>query len=74
MTIGIVSTGIYIPTDVMTAEEIAFRSKLPIEVVKNKMGISKSQFQGKMIIQLQWEYGQRRKHCKKEMWIPNLSI
>ena len=47
MTIGIVSTGIYIPTDVMTAEEIAFRSKLPIEVVKNKMGISKKPIPGK---------------------------
>ena len=47
MTIGIVSTGIYIPTDKMTAEEIAFRSKLPIEVVKNKMGISKKPIPGK---------------------------
>ncbi len=47
MTIGIVSTGIYIPTDIMTAEEIALRSKLPIEVVKNKMGISKKPIPGK---------------------------
>ncbi|MER2262957.1 MAG: 3-oxoacyl-ACP synthase [Psychrobacillus sp.] len=47
MTIGIVSTGIYIPTDIMTAEEISLRSKLPIEVVKNKMGISKKPIPGK---------------------------
>ncbi|WP_144509818.1 3-oxoacyl-ACP synthase [Bacillus sp. FJAT-22090] len=39
MNIGIVSTGVYIPDNIMSAEEIATLSGLPLEVVKNKMGI-----------------------------------
>lgn len=39
MTIGIVSTGVYIPDHKMTAEELARLSDIPVEVVKTKMGI-----------------------------------
>ncbi|MFJ7826519.1 3-oxoacyl-ACP synthase [Psychrobacillus sp. NPDC096623] len=46
MTIGIASTGVYIPESVMTAEEIAEQSGLPIFVVKNKMGITKKPIPG----------------------------
>ncbi|MFJ8064541.1 3-oxoacyl-ACP synthase [Psychrobacillus sp. NPDC096426] len=46
MTIGIVSTGVYIPDSVMTAEEIAALSNLPIHVVKNKMGITQKPIPG----------------------------
>ncbi|MEK4245683.1 MULTISPECIES: 3-oxoacyl-ACP synthase [unclassified Psychrobacillus] len=47
MSIGIVSTGIYIPEAVMTAEDIATQSNLPLEVVKYKMGISKKPIPGR---------------------------
>ncbi|MDF2066882.1 3-oxoacyl-ACP synthase [Bacillus sp. Cr_A10] len=46
MTVGIVSTGVYIPDNVMTAEEIAALSNLPIDVVKNKMGITQKPIPG----------------------------
>lgn len=46
MTIGIVSTGVYIPEEVMTAEEIASLSNLPLDVVKTKMGITKKPIPG----------------------------
>lgn len=39
MNVGIVSTGIYLPEKRMTAEEIAKKAQLPVEVVKEKMGI-----------------------------------
>lgn len=39
MNVGIVSTGIYLPEKRMTAEEIAMLADLPVEVVKEKMGI-----------------------------------
>jgi 3-oxoacyl-[acyl-carrier-protein] synthase-3 len=38
-TMGIVSTGMYLPDAVMTAEEIADQSGLPLWVVKEKLGI-----------------------------------
>ena len=38
-TIGIVSTGMYIPDTFMTGEEIAAASGLPKDVVESKMGI-----------------------------------
>ncbi|MFC0091272.1 3-oxoacyl-ACP synthase [Allobacillus sp. GCM10007491] len=37
--IGIVSTGVYLPEKRMTGEEIAEQSGVPVEVVKEKMGI-----------------------------------
>ncbi|ALC85509.1 hypothetical protein AM499_06535 [Bacillus sp. FJAT-22090] len=46
MTVGIVSTGVYIPDNVMTAEEIAALSNLPIDVVKSKMGITQKPIPG----------------------------
>ncbi|WP_277585205.1 3-oxoacyl-ACP synthase [Psychrobacillus antarcticus] len=46
MTIGIASTGVYIPNHVMTAEDIAKKSGLPLSVVKNKMGITKKSIPG----------------------------
>lgn len=46
MTVGIVSTGIYIPETKMSAEEIAALSNLPIEVVKKKMGITQKPIPG----------------------------
>lgn len=45
-TVGIVSTGTYIPSMKMTAEEIAERSGLPVDVVKTKMGITEKPIPG----------------------------
>ncbi|MGJ7919477.1 3-oxoacyl-ACP synthase [Neobacillus sp. LXY-4] len=39
MTIGIVSTGIYLPKRTMTAKKIAEKAGIPVDVVVNKMGI-----------------------------------
>lgn len=39
MTVGIVSTGIYLPETVMTAAEISSKSGVPENVVKEKLGI-----------------------------------
>lgn len=39
MNVGIVSTGVYLPEKRMTAEEIAKKANLSVEVVKEKMGI-----------------------------------
>jgi 3-oxoacyl-[acyl-carrier-protein] synthase-3 len=46
MHIGIVSTGVYIPAQSMSAEEIATASGVPLHVVKNKMGITKKPIPG----------------------------
>ncbi|WP_313892350.1 3-oxoacyl-ACP synthase [Psychrobacillus sp.] len=46
MTVGIVSTGIYIPKDYMTAEEISALANLPIDVVKTKMGVTQKPIPG----------------------------
>ncbi|WP_203248804.1 3-oxoacyl-ACP synthase [Sporosarcina beigongshangi] len=46
MAVGIVSTGVYIPETVMTAEEIAAQSGLPVDVVKTKMGITQKPIPG----------------------------
>lgn len=46
MQIGIVSTGLYIPTHSMTAEEISLASGVPLQVVKEKMGITKKPIPG----------------------------
>lgn len=46
MPIGIVSTGVYIPSHSMSAEEIASASNVPIHVVKDKMGITKKPIPG----------------------------
>ncbi|MDN4606818.1 3-oxoacyl-ACP synthase [Sporosarcina highlanderae] len=40
MVVGIVSTGVYIPESKTTAAEIAERANLPIDVVREKMGIT----------------------------------
>lgn len=39
MTVGIVSTGIYIPQTKMTSKEIADRSTIPEDIIRQKMGI-----------------------------------
>lgn len=39
MTVGIMSTGIYIPQTKMTAKEIAALSEIPEEIIRQKMGI-----------------------------------
>ena len=46
MNVGIVSTGIYLPKDRMTAEEIAKQANLPVHVVKEKMGITEKTIPG----------------------------
>jgi len=46
MQIGIVSTGLYIPNQSMTAEEIATASGVPLHVVKEKIGITKKPIPG----------------------------
>jgi 3-oxoacyl-[acyl-carrier-protein] synthase III len=46
MTIGIVSTGIYIPESYMTGREIAQKAGIPINVVEEKMGIKKKPVPG----------------------------
>jgi 3-oxoacyl-[acyl-carrier-protein] synthase III len=46
MTIGIVSTGIYIPENYMTGREIAEKAGIPINVVEEKMGIKKKPIPG----------------------------
>jgi 3-oxoacyl-[acyl-carrier-protein] synthase-3 len=46
MTIGIVSTGIYIPENYMTGREIAQKAGIPINVVEEKMGIKKKPVPG----------------------------
>lgn len=46
MTIGIASTGVYIPEKRMTAEDIAKQSGIPLTVIKNKMGITKKPVPG----------------------------
>jgi 3-oxoacyl-[acyl-carrier-protein] synthase III len=45
-TIGIVSTGIYIPENYMTGREIAKKAGIPINVVEEKMGIKKKPVPG----------------------------
>lgn len=46
MEIGIVSTGMYLPQERMTAEEIAEAASLPVEVVREKMGITEKPIPG----------------------------
>jgi 3-oxoacyl-[acyl-carrier-protein] synthase III len=46
MTIGIVSTGIYIPENYMTGREISDKAGIPINVVEEKMGIKKKPVPG----------------------------
>lgn len=46
MTIGILSTGLYLPSTTMTSREIAEKAGLPLEVVENKMGIKKKTVPG----------------------------
>jgi 3-oxoacyl-[acyl-carrier-protein] synthase-3 len=46
MTIGILSTGIYIPENYMTGREIAEKAGIPINVVEEKMGIKKKPVPG----------------------------
>ncbi len=44
--VGIVSTGVYLPDERMTGEEIAKRSGVPVEVVREKMGIREKPIPG----------------------------
>ena len=76
MAVGIVSTGVYIPETIMTAEEIAEQSGLPVDVVENENGhYTKSQFR------VQHDHtvamgimGCSKKHCEKEILIRKQSI
>lgn len=47
MSIGIVSTGIYLPEKRMTAKEIALLSDIPVEIVRDKMGIVEKPIPGR---------------------------
>ncbi|EON72345.1 3-oxoacyl-ACP synthase [Lysinibacillus sphaericus] len=47
MTVGIVSTGIYIPQTKMTSSEIAVLSSIPEEIIRQKMGIHEKPIPGK---------------------------
>ncbi|WP_026476463.1 3-oxoacyl-ACP synthase [Alkaliphilus transvaalensis] len=44
--IGIVGTGIYIPSQYETAEEISHQSGIPVEVIKDKFGFNKKPVPG----------------------------
>ncbi len=44
--IGIVSTGVYLPNHVMTSADIAKASSLPVDVVENKLGIKQKRIPG----------------------------
>ncbi|MET3696316.1 3-oxoacyl-[acyl-carrier-protein] synthase-3 [Bacillus oleivorans] len=46
MSIGIVSTGVYLPETFMTSQEISDQSGLPLHVVEEKMGIKKKPVAG----------------------------
>lgn len=46
MPIGIVSTGVYIPSHSISAEEISAASNVPLHVVKDKMGITQKPIPG----------------------------
>lgn len=46
MNVGIVSTGIYLPEQRQTGEEIAMLADIPVEVVKEKMGIIEKRIPG----------------------------
>lgn len=46
MNVGILSTGIYLPDNRMTAEEISERSNIPLAVVREKMGIKEKPVPG----------------------------
>ncbi|MET4559705.1 3-oxoacyl-[acyl-carrier-protein] synthase-3 [Lysinibacillus parviboronicapiens] len=46
MTVGIVSTGIYIPQTKMTSTEIAALSSIPEEIIRQKMGIHEKPIPG----------------------------
>lgn len=46
MNVGIVSTGMYLPKERMTAAQIAEVASLPLEVVKEKMGITEKPIPG----------------------------
>ncbi|WP_226676764.1 3-oxoacyl-ACP synthase [Rossellomorea aquimaris] len=46
MTIGILSTGVYLPSSTMTGNEIAEKAGLPLEIVESKMGIKKKTVPG----------------------------
>lgn len=46
MNIGILSTGIYLPKERMTAQQIANLSSIPIDVVQGKMGIMEKPIPG----------------------------
>ena len=44
--VGIASVGMYLPENYLTAEDIAKQSGLPVDVVKNKLGIEKKYISG----------------------------
>lgn len=46
MTVGIVSTGIYIPQTKMTSKEIARLSNIPEDIIRQKMGINEKPIPG----------------------------
>ena len=44
--IGVLSTGVYIPTDWMSSKELAKQSGIPLEIIEKKMGIKKKPIPG----------------------------
>ncbi|MEH7526474.1 hypothetical protein V7149_24890, partial [Bacillus sp. JJ1503] len=46
MNIGILSTGIYLPEEYITGEEIALKAGIPQEIVEGKMGIKRKTIPG----------------------------
>lgn len=47
MTVGIVSTGIYLPQQKMTSQDIAVVSNIPEDIIRQKMGIHEKPIPGK---------------------------
>jgi 3-oxoacyl-[acyl-carrier-protein] synthase III len=46
VSVGVVSTGVYIPNEVMTAEQIAEKTGIPQTVIESKLGIKKKPIPG----------------------------
>ena len=67
MTVGIVSTGIYLPQQKMASQEIAALSNIPEAIIRQKWAFMKSQFLISLIIPCKWVYGQDRRRFKKRI-------
>lgn len=67
MTVGIVSTGIYLPQQKMTSQEIAALSNIPEDIIRQKWASMKSQSLISLIIQCKWVSGQHRRRFKRQI-------